>query len=89
MIRWDAKTIPGRIVRLPLRLIPPSAILPVVSGPLKGLKWVVGSAPHGAWLGTLEHHAPRRFAAKLSRGMAVWDVGASVGLYTLCAARWI
>jgi FkbM family methyltransferase len=54
---------------------------------MRGLKWIVGSAPHGAWLGLLERQKLAVFAADLRPGMVVWDVGANVGLYTLCAAR--
>ena len=77
----------GRLIRLPLRLIPPSATVPVLSGPLRGMRWIVGSAPHGAWLGVLERDKLTPFVARLRRGMTVWDIGANVGLYTLPSAR--
>ncbi|MBI1725713.1 MAG: FkbM family methyltransferase [Candidatus Rokubacteria bacterium] len=77
----------GRLLRMPLRLIPPTAVVPVVSGPSRGIRWVVGSAPHGAWLGTLERDKMFRFMARLRPGMTVWDIGANVGLYTLPSAR--
>jgi len=77
----------GRLLRLPLRLIPPTAVVPVVSGPSRGMRWIVGSAPHGAWLGTLERDKLARFTARLRPGMTVWDIGANVGLYTLPSAR--
>jgi FkbM family methyltransferase len=77
----------GRLLRMPLRLIPPTAVVPVVSGPGRGMRWIVGSAPHGAWLGTLERDKLARFMARLRPGMTVWDIGANVGLYTLPSAR--
>lgn len=77
----------GRLVRLPLALIPPEADLPILSGPARGGRWVVGSAPHGAWLGTLERDKLRRFTAFLRPSATVWDIGANVGLFTLPAAR--
>ncbi len=86
-MRWDAKTWHGRAIRLPLRLVPRNAVVPVLSGPLRGLRWVAGSAPHGAWLGTLERRKLQAFSAMLTAGMVVWDLGANVGLYSLCASR--
>jgi len=77
----------GRLLRMPLRLIPPTAVVPVVSGPGRGMRWIVGSAPHGAWLGTLERDKLFRFMARARPGMTVWDIGANVGLYTLPSAR--
>ena len=77
----------GRLLRMPLRLIPPTAVVPVVSAPGRGMRWIVGSAPHGAWLGTLERDKLSRFMARLRPGMTVWDIGANVGLYTLPSAR--
>jgi FkbM family methyltransferase len=49
--------------------------------------WVVGAAPHGAWLGILERCKLEHFLGNLSDGMTVWDIGANVGLYTLSSAR--
>jgi FkbM family methyltransferase len=77
----------ARLVRLPLRLVPPSAIVAVKSGPARGMRWIVGSAPHGAWLGLLERDKLAPFVARLTSGMTVWDIGANVGLYTLPSAR--
>lgn len=77
----------GRLLRMPLRLIPPTAVVPVVSGPARGMRWIVGSAPHGAWLGTLERDKLAGFMARLRPGTTVWDIGANVGLYTLPSAR--
>lgn len=89
MMRWDAKTPHGRLLRLPLRIVPKNTVVPVLSGPLRGCRWVVGSAPHGAWVGTLERGKLMTFVASLKPGMVVWDIGANVGLYTLCAATHI
>lgn len=75
-----------RLVRLPLALLPPEADLPILRGPARGCRWVVGSAPHGAWLGSLERDKLAHFAAALSPGSTVWDIGANVGLFTLPAA---
>ena len=75
------------LIRLPLRLIPSSAIVSILSGPGRGMRWIAGSAPHGAWLGLLERDKLTPFVARLQSGMTVWDIGANVGLYTLPSAR--
>ncbi len=87
MIRLDSRSMAGCLLRLPLPLIPASAVVPVLAGPARGMRWVAGSAPHGAWLGMLERAKLGHFVAGLRRGITVWDVGANVGLYTLPAAR--
>ncbi len=74
-------------IRLPLRVIPKSTVIRVLRGPLSGMRWIVGGAPNGAWLGTLEASMMAQFAKTTKEGMTVWDVGANVGLYSLAAAR--
>jgi len=76
----------GRILRAPLSLIPKTAVVPVLQGPLTGKRWIVGAATHGAWLGTYEYRKQRLFARSIQPGMVVFDLGANVGFYTLVAA---
>ena len=76
----------GRLLRSPLKLIPASARLPIVQGPLRGWWWVVGSGSHGYWLGSYEQEKSRLFADGIRPGDVVYDVGANVGYYTLLAA---
>jgi FkbM family methyltransferase len=59
----------------------------VLSGPLRGARWIVGSGDHGYWIGTYEHYKQRQFAAMIRPNGVAWDVGANVGLYTMIAAR--
>ena len=61
--------------------------MPVLQGPLRGYRWVVGSSNHGCWLGSYEYNKQRLFARALRSGDVVFDVGANVGFYTLLAAR--
>jgi len=75
------------LIRRALRWLPPATIVRVVTGPLKGARWMIGAAPHGAWLGRFERPQLDDFAAHSRAGGCVWDVGAHVGLYTLTAAR--
>ena len=77
----------GKALRLPLRLIPADAVLPVLQGPLRGMKWISGSSNHGCWLGSYEYHKQRLFDAAIKRKSVVWDIGANVGLYSLVASR--
>ncbi len=76
----------GRLARLPLKLIPRSAVFPVMQGPLRGKKWIVGSGLHGCWLGTYEYDKQLRFTSTLKPGMTVYDIGANVGFYSLLSA---
>lgn len=84
--RISSDSLAGQLLRLPLRMIPRSAVVPILRGPLRGRKWVVGSAIHGCWLGSYEADKPERFAAWVKPGGVVYDVGANVGYYTLLAA---
>lgn len=61
--------------------------MPVLSGPLKGMSWVVGSSNHGCWLGLYERKETRSFVSAVQHNSVVWDIGANVGYYTLMASR--
>lgn len=77
----------GKVLRFPLGLIQPNAVVRVILGPGRGMRWIAGAAPHGAWLGTLERSKLGHLIARLSEADVFWDIGANVGLYTLPAAR--
>ncbi len=79
-------TLAGKLVRLPFRVLPQDMVMPVLQGPLRGKKWIVGSHLHGCWLGSYEWTMQRRVAKELKAGSVFYDVGANVGLYTLLAA---
>ncbi len=76
----------GKILRLPLRLIPPQTVMPVLQGPLRGKKWIVGSGNHGYWLGSYEMGKCILFAKTVPPGGVVFDLGANVGYYTLLSS---
>ena len=76
----------GRLLRLPLALIPPRTTLPILQGKLRGMKWIVGSSNHGCWLGSYEYHKRKAFEESVARGGVVFDIGANVGFYTLLAS---
>jgi FkbM family methyltransferase len=77
----------GRILRFPLKLLPAEMILPILQGPSRGMRWIVGSGDHGYWLGSYEIGFQKLFAQRISGGEIVFDIGAHVGFYTLLAAR--
>jgi FkbM family methyltransferase len=78
-----SQTLIGRLLRLPLSMIPKTAVLPILQGPLKGKRWIAGSGIHRLWLGSYEP-IKMSFAAALARGGdIVFDIGANVGIYTL------
>src|SRR5690242_8873726 len=77
----------GRLIRLPLRLVPRGVVLPILAGPLRGKKWVVGTGPHGYWIGTWEWDKQRLVQKLLRSGDSFFDVGANVGFYSLLASR--
>jgi FkbM family methyltransferase len=76
----------GRLLRLPLRLIPRQTVVPILQGPLRGKKWIVGSGNHGYWLGSYELGKRALFKKAISPGGVVYDLGANVGYYTLLSA---
>ena len=76
----------GKLLRLPLRVVPKRAVVPVLQGELRGMRWIVGSSTHGCWLGTYEHQTQRLFASLVPANGTVYDIGANVGFYTLLAA---
>lgn len=76
----------GKLLRLPLRLIPKTAVFRILQGQLRGKKWIVGSGEHGYWLGWYEIRKRQAFESKIPAGAVVYDVGANVGYYSLLAA---
>jgi FkbM family methyltransferase len=79
-------TLLGRALRSPFRLIPASTAMPILQGPLRGKKWIVGAGDHGCWLGSYEYSTQRAFAGIVKRGDCVYDLGANAGLYSLLAS---
>jgi FkbM family methyltransferase len=82
-----AGTRTGRLLRLPLTLLPRQMEVRVIAGPLRGARWLRGSGPDGYWVGLYEPDDTAAFASFVSEGSIVWDVGAHVGYYTLLALR--
>ena len=72
----------------PLSLyVPKRAVVPIIQGPARGIRWVVGSGMPNFWLGTYEREKYEAFSRELRPGMVVYDVGANVGIYSVLACR--
>jgi len=80
--RWIA-----RALRLPLRLVAPGTVMRIRTGPLRGRRWVAGTATHGCWIGTYERETQRVFEQSVRPGGVVYDIGANAGFFTLLASK--
>jgi len=87
LARLPSTVIWGRLVRLPLHLIPRCTVVRVQHGPLKRRKWIAGSGVHGYWLGTYEPEMQREIAGSVTAGAVFFDVGAHAGYYSLLASQ--
>ncbi len=65
----------GKLIRLPLRLIPKKMVMPILQGSLRGKKWIVGSGEHGYWLGSYEYQKRLAFEKTIKRNTVVYDIG--------------
>ena len=75
------------LVRLPLYMVPRSAVVPILWGPLRGKRWINGSSIFRCWLGFYEWDKQACFARHVAPGAVVFDIGANVGFYTLLASK--
>lgn len=76
----------GRFARYPLRLVPPTLIVRILKGKLRGKRWVAGSAIHRSWLGFFEPDKQREICRRVKPNTVFYDVGANVGFYSLLAS---
>jgi FkbM family methyltransferase len=79
----------GSLLRKCLSLIPKGFVVPIMQGPLKGMRWIVGSQTHGMWLGSYEIDIQLAIKLRLKPGQVFYDIGANVGYYSLLASRYI
>jgi FkbM family methyltransferase len=66
--------------------IPQHTVLPILSGPLRGKKWVVRSSFKTCWLGVYEKAKLSTFERWIKPHDVVHDIGANVGYHTLLAS---
>jgi FkbM family methyltransferase len=76
----------GNLIAPLVYALPQGTALPIVTGPLRGRKWIVSSQTANFWYGTFEREKARKFQSRIEPGSIVYDVGANVGYYTLLAA---
>jgi FkbM family methyltransferase len=76
-----------RIARLPLSLLPPTMVVPILAGKLRGQRWIVGSGLHRCWLGYYESGMQRQISREVRPSGVFWDIGANVGFYSLLASK--
>ena len=85
--RHSPKSLVGRALRLLLPVITKGLAMPILRGPARGLRWVIGTGIYGPWLGMYESEKVRLLAGLLREGDVAYDIGAHAGYYTLVAAR--
>ena len=73
-------------VRALLRRMPQGTALPILTGPLRGKRWILRAGNYSCWLGTYELRKQQLFAAELSGANVVYDIGAHAGFYSMLAA---
>lgn len=86
IFKTDFRSPLGKLLRLPLKLIPDNTVLPILQGKLKGKKWIKGSSINGCWLGTYEFDKQIIFQEFIKPGVVIYDIGANAGFYTLLSA---
>ncbi len=84
--RISHKSLVGKVIRFPFKLLPSGAVVYILRGPARGQRWIADSTAHGFWLGYWELENQRWFAAHLRPGYVVYDIGAHVGLYSLVSS---
>lgn len=77
----------GRLLRWMLMLMPKRMAVPIMQGPAKGLRWIVGSQTHGMWLGSYEASKQELLRKLKLDGCTVLDIGANVGFYSMLLSR--
>ena len=78
----------GRLIRLPLRLVPRNAVVPVLTGINRGMRWIAGaSSTNSSWIGIYEFDHMAALQKLVKPGMVVYDIGANAGYYTLAFSR--
>jgi FkbM family methyltransferase len=61
--------------------------LPILSGPLRGVRWITRSSVLSCWFGWYEKDWMRQLGEVMRPGSAVFDIGAQAGYHTLHASR--
>src|SRR5713101_1261535 len=76
----------GKVARLPLKFVPSTAVVRILSGQLRGKRWIVGSGIYRCWLGWYESEKQLIISQDVRPNTVFYDVGANVGFYSLLAS---
>jgi FkbM family methyltransferase len=82
-----ASSAAGACLRVPLRLVPRSAAVPIFTGPLRGCRWTAGAGNQSCLLGTFGMPKQGLFDRLVQPGDTVLDIGAHAGFYSLLFSR--
>lgn len=77
----------GRPLRFLLKMLPEDEPLPILSGPLRGYRWIPASSVKSCWLGIYESAKLRQICEHVRPGGVFYDIGAQAGYHALLAAR--
>jgi FkbM family methyltransferase len=77
----------GRWIRLPLGIVPQERPQRILTGPLKGRRWIPAAHVHSCWMGWYGALEQRYFRQLVHPGSVVYDIGACVGFFSLLGAR--
>ncbi len=81
------KSLIGKSIRFPLKLIPGNFVVPILQGLNRGFKWIKNSGVNGYWLGSYEIEKQKLIAKYVKEGMVCYDIGAHVGFCTLMFSK--
>jgi FkbM family methyltransferase len=84
---FSPRRILGRLLRLPLRLLPADTFMRIPLGALSGTKWVIRSTSYRCLLGIYELETQLALRRILRPANTVYDLGAGVGFFTILASR--
>lgn len=65
----------------------PEVALPILTGPLRGSKWIVSSSVRSCVLGTYEKDKLAQVVTFLPKGGVFYDIGAQAGYHAVLAAK--
>lgn len=85
--KLNSETLLGKLIRLPLRLLPKGIPVPIFSNVAKGMIWLTGAHVHGCWLGIYERDKQYFATTLIKPSMTIYDIGANAGFYTLIFSR--
>ena len=76
----------GLAVARIVRRMPRSTVLPILSGPGRGSKWIARACEANSWYGTYERFKISRLVKMLRPDSVFFDLGANAGYYSVVAA---